>query len=215
MFFRWSLMMIRIVLIALVLGLTDLAMAADEPVDEDGGTEVSTGEAEPFEPSKYGSLGLAIGVDQFSRFDPVDLNGSNRIKVDANEGIGLDLVFGYRWHRNASVEAHFVYMQGLDDNRKKAEVEYEAFTANLKVYPVTGRVEPYAFAGIGAGRFQVEAGRAKNSEWGNVFRLGAGVDLNYTETLAVSVGGAYLFARGDVDGRDMLEFKLGLTSRFW
>ena len=134
--------------------------------------------------------------------------------MDANEGIGLDLVFGYRWHRNASVEAHFVYMQGLDDNRKKAEVEYEAFTANLKVYPVTGRVEPYAFAGIGAGRFQVEAGRAKNSEWGHGFRLGAGVDLNYPETPAGSGGGAYLFARGGVEGRDRREFKPSLTTRF-
>ncbi|MFB0978054.1 MAG: hypothetical protein QMC73_10350, partial [Myxococcota bacterium] len=65
--------MIRIVLIALVLGLTDLAMAANEPVGEGGGTEASTNEAAPFEPSKYGALGLAIGVDRFSRFDAVDL----------------------------------------------------------------------------------------------------------------------------------------------
>jgi hypothetical protein len=106
-------------------------------------------------------------------------------------------------------------MQGLDDKRKKAEVEYEALTANLKVLPVTGETEPYAFAVMGVGRFQVEAAAAKKSERGNVFRLGAGVDLHYTEALAVSVGGASLFPRCDIDGHDMLEFKLGLISRFW
>lgn len=48
--------MIRIALIAIVLGLTDVAMATDDSVGEGIGSEVLTDEAVPFEASKYGSL---------------------------------------------------------------------------------------------------------------------------------------------------------------
>lgn len=166
---------------------------------------VDAEDQEIFEPSKYGGLGLAIGVEQYDLFPGVDFD----------EGFGADVVLGSRWHPYFSVEAQFVYMQGIEIDRANVEFEYEVFTANLRFHPFPGVVEPYAFVGLGMGRVELDVGFAKDDEWGSVFRFGGGAELNINRTFAVTVGADYLLTTGDIKDLDLVEIKVGVISRFW
>lgn len=175
------------------------SLAADEP-DEPGKAA-----EEEFTASKYGGLGLALGLQQF------DFVGT----ANFDEGIGADVVIGYRGHPNVAMEAQFVYMQGIDIESGVFDVEYEIFTANMKYFPFDGQFEPYVLAGLGGGRVGIKSGAGKNDDSGAVFRFGVGTEVNLSESLALVLGTQYLFTFGAIEGFDTLELKFGVVSRFW
>ena len=177
--------------------------------------EEAESEEEIFEPSKYGSLSLAIGVEQFDSLTIANQDVNDLSGFSFSEGLGVDIVLGSRWHPNFSVEAQFVYLEKLEDDNANLEIRYEVFTANLKFYPIRGLIEPYLLAGVGGGFFGVRVPIDKDSDLGSVARFGGGAELNISKTFALILGGGYLVTLGDINGMDVLEFKVGVVSRFW
>lgn len=166
----------------------------------------SESDEEAFVPSKYGAVAFVLGIDQFE-------DGG---VLDVSEGFGFDIVMGYRGHRYFSAEGEFVYLDGLDIRDLDIDIRYEIFTANLKFHPFEGQFEPYVLGGIGGGRIKFGgSGGGGVAESGAVFRLGAGIETNVSETFGVVLGANYLFTKGAISGSDTLELKLGVVSRFW
>jgi len=92
---------------------------------------------------------------------------------------------------------------------------------NTRVYPLgglLGRVQPFAIGGLGIVSTVVEhrdrntALRQSNADWG--FRGGGGVDLYYTDHVALSLQGSYVWTVGDVKNVDYVSLSLGILYRF-
>lgn len=149
---------------------------------------------------------LAIGIDQFDDVPSGD-------KYDA--GFGLDVWVGSRIHRHVAVEGQLSYLDGFDLKGTGVEFSHLNGTANLKLYPFDGMVQPYAVVGAGLGRFEIqEEDGFTFSDTGGVMRVGAGVDIYLNKRIALVGGVGYLFTAGDIVDNDVLELKFGLQYRF-
>lgn len=166
---------------------------------------VALADDDDYSSGAYVGGALSIGVEQFD-FAP----GS----VDFKEAFGVDLWAGYRVHRYIGIEGQFVYLKGFDI--KGAPIDFNAlnFTANVKVYPISGTIQPYLLGGIGGGRFEIEGGGESVDDSGGVFRLGGGVDVYVFDSVALVAGIGYLFTRGDITDTDILEIRLGVQYQF-
>ncbi len=92
---------------------------------------------------------------------------------------------------------------------------------NARVYPLggmLGRIQPFGLLGLGVVSTVVDHRdrstdlRQSNVDWG--FRPGAGIDFYYTENVAVSLEGSYVWTVGDVRNIDHVSFGLGVLYRF-
>jgi opacity protein-like surface antigen len=158
------------------------------------------------DPGFYIGGAIAIGIEQFD----IDADLSNH-----DEGVGLDFWSGYRLGRFFAIEGNFVYMRGfqasLDGNNAKFNTFY--FTANLKLYPLAGRIRPYLVSGVGGGRFESKFGPLDSHEKGGVFRFGGGVEINFGTPVDFVAGADYLTMSG-LGGADHVEIKLGFQRKF-
>jgi len=116
----------------------------------------------------YVGTGLALGFDNFDGVGNLDLS----------TGIGFDIWGGFRIIPTLAVEAQIEYIDRI--NIGPAELDVFTFTANVKGYLLTGRVQPFLLAGIGA---SVWDANVVSSASGFSARFGGGVDFYLTEGL--------------------------------
>lgn len=142
--------------------------------------------------------GLAYAVPNFSGF--------NDNTHEAESTFGFDLRAGHRW-RYVAAEVDFQYHTRFDltvddprnPGRRKSET-LKAFTLapNVKVYPLSGRFQPYVLLGLGLQHTRTGSG-LDDGEAG-VARFGGGFELYFVESLAVFFEGGYgLGIKSDYD----------------
>lgn len=149
---------------------------------------------------------LAIGVEQFNDVPSGD---------DYDEGFGFDIWAGSRISRHVGVEGQLSYIQGFELKGTGIDFNHLNGTANLKLYPFDGKVQPYVLAGAGVGRFELEESDGYTlSDTGGVMRVGGGVDFYLNKHIALVSGIDYLFTAGDIVDNDILEIKFGMQYRF-
>lgn len=138
---------------------------------------------------------------------------------DFDPSLGLHARGGYRLHPNVAAEVHLEWLSGFDGSVRigggapmNATLEALAFGANLKLYPLRGRFQP--FVTLGAGALQIEETGTGADEWDFAGRLGGGIDVYVTEQIAVSLDTTYVLPTDLLQGYEYVSFGWGLLYRF-
>lgn len=140
--------------------------------------------------------------------------------IDTDIGAGFNLYGGYRTHPNFALEAEFEMIPSTDLDAfgiKFADLEAWAFTGNLKMLALTGKIQPFGVVGVGVFHGKLEDSRGVGigaSGSGFAARFGGGVDLYSTEKIALSARATYVLPTGDVEGLDYVSFGAGVQYRF-
>ncbi len=133
--------------------------------------------------SLYGGLGLIYAVENFdtSEFKP----GST-----SSNAWGIDVRAGYRFHPNIAGEVNFQWVNDFELTAPgfKTNSSSRTLTANVKGYPLTGRIQPYAVGGIGI-LYEQTKGRGSLQEFEG--RLGLGIDFFITNNIVANLECAY------------------------
>ena len=149
----------------------------------------------------YVGTGLALGFDNFDGVGNLDLS----------TGVGFDIWGGFRIIPNLAVEAQLEYIDRV--NIGPLELDVFTFTANVKGYLLTGRIQPFLLAGIGA---SVWDANAFSSASGFSARFGGGVDFYLSERFdfALQMSTSYVVTTGDIDGLDYVSLIFGAQYLF-
>jgi len=158
-------------------------------------------------PTTYLGIAFAVGIDQFD-------NTQGFSSFD--EAFGVDLWVGVRANRYLGVEGELIYLEGFDTEFLDVPIDFEAlgFTANLKLYPLEGRVEPYLLGGVGVGRLDAKFRGISVDESDAIFVLGGGVDVYFYHGFAAVLGAGYVFTTGDIKDTDFVTIKVGIQHKF-
>ena len=130
---------------------------------------------------------------------------------DYDPSLGLDATFGYRFQPLFSVEAEFEWMAEFCCS---PDLEGRLLTANGRLYPLHGRLQPNLLVGLGA--MNVES-RESNQDVGFVMRFGGGIDFYVTESFVLYLDATYVLSEGDdrfVSALDYGSFGWGFRYRF-
>lgn len=172
-------------------------------------------------PNGYAAPGQLISIG------PVDVMDSN----------GVDLRIGRRLNPNLAVELQVEYQKFDATIEEWARIETKtlAFTVNVKLPILTGRVQPYGLLGGGfiyahpSDVYPIEdilASRNSSDptkyneivearDIGGLFRLGAGVDYYLNDHVYAMAEAAWVVSQGkDVDDIRYLSYSVGLGYRF-
>ncbi|MCH7598880.1 MAG: porin family protein [Myxococcales bacterium] len=191
---------LRILLLGLLL--TSIGSTAVAQDDDEGGA------------SDFPSSGLYVS---FSGVRAIEGWPSTNRDAGAENAFGFNLRVGTRTSQWVSLE---LALEVIDDffPNDKTDVGVISVFANTRVYPLPGRIQPYALGGMGIVATAVkqrDSGSSfgsSNADWG--FRLGAGVDLYYTAHIAVSLEVTQLWTVGDVKDLDHVSLGIGFLYHF-
>ena len=126
-------------------------------------------------------------------------------------GVGIGGAVGYRFRPHFAIEGQVEWQGDSDvlnpfDGSTAGTISRADATANLKVYLLTGRFQPYGVAGIGWGRFATSCGPGcptVGADNGFLARLGGGFDIYITEMIGVYAEAAYMATAFDVQGTSL------------
>jgi opacity protein-like surface antigen len=165
-------------------------------------------------------LGAGLRGAEYTEIED-DLEDAIGAEIEAEKPLGFDIVAGYRVLPRLALEGEFEWLPKADVDVSGvgtlAEVETWAATANAKLFLFTGRLQPYALAGMGVMYGEVSDPTGLGvTERDHDFtaRFGAGLDFYLTPHVAVTGGADYLIPTGDMDGFDAITFGGGLLIRF-
>ena len=167
-------------------------------------------------PGFYAGAGVVGGI--YTKLDDA-IEDQLGLDSHTDTAVGFDLFSGYRFHPNVAVETELTYLSATDvDVTGLGPVDIQSFalTGSAKIFPWTGRIQPYLLGGIGF--FQIHVGgkgAVDNSELGFAARFGGGVDFYLTERLVLVAKADYLLpTAGDVEDADFVSFGGALQYRF-
>ncbi len=140
------------------------------------------------------------------------------VSVDSSSGINVRL--GYRVFPWLALETHGelynnynIELLGVD----AAELDGFSITMMGKLYPLTGRIQPYFIGGMGYYEVdladQLSLGLSLNSR-GSVVRGGAGIDIYLTQHFVLNLESSYSFPMGGVSDLDFWTVGAGVEYRF-
>ncbi len=166
---------------------------------------------------EFGGTGFylaALAAYSFENFD-TDATG-----INVRNARGFDLRIGYRAHPNLAIEGSFQHYRDRElqpPGGPSVDLLSWGFWMNVKLYALTGRVQPYAL--IGPGVMHLDAGRSgllRTSRDDNGFapRGGLGFDAFITRNIAATLEASYVFTTFDIEDKDHIPVVLGLTYRF-
>jgi opacity protein-like surface antigen len=132
-----------------------------------------------------------------------------------NTGAG-NLRIGYRGNRWFALEAEFEWVQKFEADSPSAHARTIIGGVNAKVYPLTGRFQPYGLVGVNGMNVRVEyrpSGLDVNgTDW--AFRFGGGLEVYATRNIAIGLEGTYVWGVGDVWELDYGTVGGGILYRF-
>ena len=185
----------------------------------------------PTPAADYGRSGWYAGLGGVFAFE--DLGGdaaqlglpattySPKFEPSFDDSAGVNIRAGYRVTPHFAVEFQYEWLEGFDDNGAKPplEVDSHLFTLDAKVFALTGRIQPYARAGVGVHIANLEIiDSAFEKPWeestGFAARFGVGVDYYLTPNWALALEGSYLVSTGDTKHFDYGGLMLGAIYRF-
>ena len=192
----------------------------------------------------YIGVGLNLGTGNYSWLNRLDqeagiaasavlanpsLNATVATGYSATSFLGAGLTLGYRLTRHWSVDfgldwsrsdlwADIVIStenQRLGTRSKVQGLETGLAMINARFYALTGRLQPFALAGVGAMMATpVDLAGNKRHEYGFSGQLGAGFDFYITRRFAVTGTTRYAFATNDTQGSNIFLFNAYLTWRY-
>jgi opacity protein-like surface antigen len=169
----------------------------------------------------FWALPAAAQVDDYARNGPyLGLAGTWASYVDADgvdDPLGLNVRAGYRFHPHIAGELEFEWLSEADIENTGLTLESFAFTANGKLYPLTGRLQPFGVIGLGLMNAEVSSdaifgGSEDETEF--AMRFGAGLDFYFTRNFLGSLDFSYVLPTGDLDEVDYIRFGWGFGYRF-
>lgn len=139
-------------------------------------------------------------------------------ECQADDAWGYNLRAGRRINSLVAVEAEWEHPASDFGNISRvdgwgnlgSDVEAWNLTANAKVYPVKGRVQPYALVGVGYG----EANLPHDQNTGFISRFGLGLDFMATENFGVDAEVGYVLGTGDLANFDQIPISVGIFYNF-
>lgn len=137
---------------------------------------------------------------------------------DTDNAWGYNIRGGRRINDYVAVEAEWEHpVSNFDDSNKvdgfgrlNGDVEAWNLTANGKVYPITGRFQPYALVGAGYG----QADLPHDDNGGFIARFGLGLDVLITDNIGVDAEVGYVLGTGALSDYDQIPISLGVFYNF-
>lgn len=158
-------------------------------------------------------LGGLFALENFDT-DPLINNADNPLDISADDGGGFELRGGYRATPRLAAEVLFQYYSGFAVKERTSGYDDNfdgwTLTAGGKIYPLLGRLQPYATFGVGGLVFQEK----KGDDSGFVARMGAGLDVYLSDQFVVDTEFAYLFPTGSIADFQFATFSLGVQYRW-
>ena len=156
-------------------------------------------------PRLYIGLGPLWAMENFDDHRATVRTGGGALTsveaTDADDTWGADARVGYRVHPHLAIEGQGQYygdfhlrgvVPGATSASDVAKLEGLSFTTNVKIFPITGRVQPYFLLGGGFlwARFHDAARSTESLTFAG--RGGVGADFYIDENFAVNIEGTYL-----------------------
>ena len=151
-------------------------------------------------PAPYVSVAGVYGICNFS---PTTGGATGSCSDNLDNSFGLNLRAGFRFNRWIAVEGMIEWMSGFDvkaqnpapGSPQDLSADALAFTLNAKVYPLEGRIQPYALLGLGGLNTWLNSDQGQSATFTSfVGRMGVGVDVYITTNLALTGEFAYTAA---------------------
>ncbi len=159
----------------------------------------------------YVGLGGLFALENFDRDAAI---ADDALDIGAGDGGGFEMRGGYRMHPNFAGEVLFQWYSGFSVNDRATDINDHfngwSLTANAKGYPLLGRIQPYAVAGIGALVFNEKRG----NDHGFVARMGGGIDVFISDAVVVDLEIVYMFPAGSLDDYQFTTFTAGIQYRY-
>jgi opacity protein-like surface antigen len=150
------------------------------------------------------------------------LGGTGNLGQDNPLGLGVHV--GYRFHPHLSAEVDFLWLTSAKieitqnkDTEDIVKVETLNLTGNIVGYILTGRLQPFVFAGGGLMHFDTKdkLNLGITTEGDNFAgRFGGGIDVYFNEHIVGVAKGGYVLPTGNADGLDFVFWSVGLEYRF-
>lgn len=128
---------------------------------------------------------------------------------------------GYRISSVFAAELRYEGFEGFDleASNGRGEIDGFALTASAKIYPFSGRLQPFAAVGLGGVRFEQrnvfsDGSRSRSQESDVAFRFGGGLDAWLSEDVVLNLEAAYLGPVDDLTNLEITILSIGLTYRF-
>lgn len=176
-------------------------------------------------PRFYLGIDALVGIENINVGNqPVGPGGSN-VGVDvSDQNWGGGMRAGYRFHPHLAAELQGQY-NGLYEVKGQTvghpslgSVEIVTGTANLKVFALTGPIQPYALGGVGImwadTEDRVSGTRLPLGDVEFAGRGGLGVDFYLSPMLAVNLEGTYVAAAGGLAGYGVAALGAGVQWHF-
>jgi opacity protein-like surface antigen len=199
-------------LVALILGLIVALPAAAQDQQPEWDDSYYPFAREGF----YMGFGAQFALENFDKDPPVEVPGVDS-DITADDGGGISLRAGYRVHPRIAAEVLFQYYWGFEVRDRAGALpgvndKFDGWTltANAKIYPLLGRIQPYAVAGMGGIVFKEK----KGDDSGFVARMGGGFDVYITDRFVLDLEIAYLFPGGSISELQFATFAAGLQYRY-
>ena len=131
--------------------------------------------------------------------------GGNDCSDGLESSFGLNGRIGYRFNRFFTVEGQIEWISGFDakqsiltpgaGNPTEASAEAITYTINARFYPMEGRIQPYAIAGLGGENVWLNSNLGDSDTFTSfVGRFGVGLDIYLTNQLALTGEFTYVAA---------------------
>jgi len=210
----------RILAVAMILALGVLAHSGAALADDymDGGTQKKSDDFA--RPGGYISLGFGGGA-------PMYVSDAESLKDFTNQALIISLRGGQRVNRVLAIDMSLDYsIRGFETNfTDNSRIELKSLTGfgNLKLYPIGGRIQPYAMGGVG---FVYAVANCYDSSGSLVLcpfvesdivfagRAGGGVDFYITPNIALSGEVAYVIPTDTFKDLNYLSYTGHLLFRF-
>lgn len=178
----------------IIMGTTSLAAAADE----------AEAAKEEFSPYFYAQAGTEYSIENFDH--------------SADNAWGYNLRLGLRLTEMFAVEAQFEHLASkfkdihMRDGNGNSRGDVEAFnyTANGKVYPIQGRVQPFALFGMGYGSAELRSDH--NNQF--IARFGLGMDVLITDNVGMALEVDYILGAKEMNAFQQIPISLGVFYNF-
>ena len=194
---------LSIALGALILALTPALAAAEEP------------------PPDYSDPGFYVAIEGGAAWTTSledDLEEISMLPTHVSQSGTVGLRVGYRISRYIAAEFDTEYLTGFDIS--VAGIGFEkfdglAFTTNARLYPITGRFQPYAFFGVGLLHAHADRLGAHHDTY-FALRAGGGLEAYLTESIFLDAGVVYLAQFGGFSNLalDFVEVRGALGYKF-
>lgn len=187
-----------------LLALLWLCPAVSQAEDED--------DSDYARPGVYLGLGV-VGASYPKADDSLD-------NSDFDEAVGLTITAGLRAtaHFAAELEVEILTKSDIDISGFAGEGEMHStmVSLNMKGYPLTGRIQPYALVGVGGQFAKLEVtGTSDETPSGFAARFGGGVEIYLTPIWVLDFGVDYVLpGDGKIEDLDYVSYGGGLVVRF-